>query len=60
MGGGGGVVRSVCQIIFEAFLNRIFSSFWISTIQVERFIMHLLQISPDNRGMVTLCDIKSL
>ena len=24
------------------------------------FIMHLLQISPDKWGMITLCDIRSL
>ena len=24
------------------------------------FIMHLLQNSPDNRGMITLCDIRLL
>ena len=24
------------------------------------FIIHLLQNSPDNRGMITLCDIRSL
>ena len=27
---------------------------------VAFFIMHLLQNSPDNRGMITLCDISSL
>ena len=25
-----------------------------------RFIMHLLQTAPDNIGMITFCDIKSL